>query len=76
MREIQARLAAVAAEVLQVQVGAGQDLVRITTPNWDSLAHIRLVLAIEEEFNVRFSAEEVGAVQSLAELAALVGQKL
>ncbi|NTW69008.1 MAG: acyl carrier protein [Chlorobiaceae bacterium] len=34
--------------------------------DWDSVAHIKLVLAIEEEFAVRMSTEEVSSVKSVA----------
>lgn len=34
--------------------------------DWDSVAHIKLVLAIEEEFVVRMSTEEVSSIKSVA----------
>ena len=27
--------------------------------NWDSLSHIKIIMAIEEEFNVKFSNKEI-----------------
>jgi acyl carrier protein len=43
-----------------------------TTPEhideWDSLAHINLLVAIEKEFNIRFSAEDMGEINSVASL--------
>jgi acyl carrier protein len=32
---------------------------------WDSLNHMNLIVALEEEFNVRFSEEEINELLSL-----------
>lgn len=42
---------------------------------WDSLAHIRLLLAIERKFQIKFSALEVGSLQTVGDLASLVERK-
>jgi acyl carrier protein len=34
-----------------------------TVPTWDSMQHLQLVLALEEEFDVRFEVEEIEAMQ-------------
>jgi acyl carrier protein len=36
-----------------------------TIENWDSLRHINLVTSIEEEFNVRFTDEQIGEMLNL-----------
>jgi acyl carrier protein len=36
-------------------------------PRWDSVAHVRLVLAVEEEFGVQFSTEDVVGFGSVAD---------
>ena len=35
--------------------------------DWDSVAHIKLVLAIEEEFHVRLTTDEVASIKSVGE---------
>jgi acyl carrier protein len=30
-----------------------------STPGWDSMGHIRLIFAIETEFNIKFTTEEI-----------------
>ena len=35
---------------------------------WDSLAHINLVLAIREEFNVEFTLEEVAEYKNVGDI--------
>jgi acyl carrier protein len=39
---------------------------------WDSLTHVRLMLTVEKAFNVRFSALEMGKLNNLADLVALI----
>jgi acyl carrier protein len=34
-------------------------------PAWDSIAHLNLVMAIEQEFGVRFTPEEAGMTTTL-----------
>ena len=42
---------------------------------WDSLSHIRLVLAIEKKFGLKFSAAEVGRLKNVGEFVALIESK-
>jgi len=42
---------------------------------WDSLAHVRLVLAVEKKFGLKFSAAEVGRLKNVGEFAALIQAK-
>jgi acyl carrier protein len=42
---------------------------------WDSLAHIRLMLNVERAFRVKLSAADIGKLQSVGELAALIERK-
>lgn len=42
---------------------------------WDSLAHIRLVLSVEKEFAVRFSAAEVGKLKNIGDFITLIDSK-
>lgn len=42
---------------------------------WDSLAHVRLVLAVEKKFGLKFSAAEVGRLKNVGEFASLIQAK-
>jgi acyl carrier protein len=42
---------------------------------WDSLNHIRLMLAVQKRFGIKFSAAEVGKLANVADLVALVRAK-
>jgi acyl carrier protein len=45
-------------------------------PGWDSLAHITLVSAIEQEFGIRFALGELEGLKNVGEMIDLVQQKL
>ncbi|WP_027522703.1 acyl carrier protein [Bradyrhizobium sp. Ec3.3] len=42
---------------------------------WDSLSHIRLVLAVSKAFGVKFSASEIGNLKNVGEFATLIEKK-
>lgn len=60
MNKIKQRILAVMGTVFEMDVA---DIPENAAPkvveNWDSLKHMNLVLALEEEFQLRFSDEEV-----------------
>jgi acyl carrier protein len=39
---------------------------------WDSLAHIRLIVSIEKAFRIKFSTAEIGKLQNVGDLVALI----
>ncbi|MGA3047834.1 MAG: acyl carrier protein [Terracidiphilus sp.] len=39
---------------------------------WDSLTHIRLILTVEKVFKVKFSTSEVGRMETVGDLVALI----
>lgn len=39
-----------------------------SVPAWDSLAHVRLIIALEEEFDVKFTTREVVQMACLGDL--------
>ena len=71
--EIRSRVRAVMSEVLQIPVLADDNMMRSTTDQWDSLMHLELILALEEEFQVRFSAEQAANLQSLDDIVSMLG---
>jgi acyl carrier protein len=42
---------------------------------WDSLAHIRLVLAVSKAFGVKFSASEIGGLKNVGEFVDVIRAK-
>lgn len=44
-------------------------------PGWDSVAHITLVVAIEQRFGIRFNTAEIEELQNVDDLSRLIAQK-
>lgn len=44
--------------------------------DWDSLAQINLIIAIEKEFRVKFNLEEVSKLKNIGEMLELINLKL
>lgn len=42
---------------------------------WDSLGHMKLIMAVEQEFSVRFATAEIPALTSVGKLVAALGEK-
>ena len=43
---------------------------------WDSLMHVRLILAVEKDFGVRFTTSEVASFTNVGELADAIERKI
>ena len=46
-----------------------------TIDTWDSLQHLQLILALEEEFGVQFSIDEITAMQTVGTITAILGER-
>lgn len=42
---------------------------------WDSLMHIALVVAVENDFNMQFNAAEIGELKNIGEMITLIAQR-
>ena len=45
-----------------------------TLSGWDSFAHVKLIIGLEEEFGVKFSIDEVAETKNVAGLRAIIGR--
>jgi acyl carrier protein len=43
---------------------------------WDSLTHIRLILTIEKVFKIKFSTSDIGKLENVGDLVALIQGKV
>ena len=67
------KLAELMADILDVKVAeVTPDTVRDGHPTWDSFNHLRLMTAIEEEFGIQFSMDEIEAIETAGQLDALL----
>lgn len=55
-------------DVLSVDVAASSD----TIVTWDSLNHMKLILALEEEFNLIFNEKEIEEMVSLPKISMII----
>ncbi|MDR1803718.1 MAG: acyl carrier protein [Treponema sp.] len=44
------------------------DISQKTCAEWDSMHHLQLVVGLETEFDISFEPEDIGSMQSLAEI--------
>jgi acyl carrier protein len=52
------------------------DLTAADVAEWDSLNHIRLILAVEKAFKIKFTAAQTGNLKNVGELADLIRDKM
>lgn len=51
------------------------DTVAASVEGWDSLAHVRIMIAVEEEFGVRFDMSEITSLANVGDLVRLIAAK-
>ncbi len=68
------RIAAILSGILLEHVDPAREYTREQAENWDSLNHLRIVLAFEDEFGVSLPAEVVVAIRSLSDLERIAGR--
>lgn len=74
--DLHEKLREILQEVLQLEIAPGADVDRASTPAWDSLNHLRVVMTVEDELAVRLEPGEVADVTSFSGLEALIASKL
>ncbi len=75
MNEIYERLNKVFADVFDEDVTVNASTTAEDIEDWDSLTHITLISAIEEEFGMKFSMKEVVGMNNVGELADIVAAR-
>ncbi len=73
--QIEQRVKTLLAKVMRVDVatvtaGASTD----SMATWDSLNHIKLVLALEEEFDLAFDESQIEKMTSVAKIVSVIAQ--
>ena len=69
------KIRAIMAEVLRLPVERiGADAAIGTVPNWDSTAHMRMMIALEDEFGVELDETRMVEMTSFAKIRAVVDE--
>ena len=77
MDELKEKLKLVMAKVFKITPEKIPDNISLGGINeWDSLRHMDLILALEEDFDIRFTDEEINDLISLDLIAMVVALKL
>jgi acyl carrier protein len=71
------RVRSIAADVLEVPTSR---ITSTTSPEsldtWDSVHHLNLVLALEQEFNLQFEPEEIDQMKDIQHILDILGSKV
>ncbi|MDD2435199.1 MAG: acyl carrier protein [Bacilli bacterium] len=51
------------------------DFDKFSTGKWDSFMHLDLIVAIEEEFNISFTPDEIGSIGSFKDIVSILKGK-
>jgi acyl carrier protein len=66
-------LKAFIADILDMQpADIAADMVRESTSQWDSLSHLRLMTALEDEFGVSLTMDEIANIHTPQQLQAII----
>ncbi|MDT9000886.1 acyl carrier protein [Paucibacter sp. APW11] len=57
------------------EIELSDEMTAADVEGWDSMGNVRLFLAIEQEFGLRFGASEIGAIKNIGELIAAIERK-
>ena len=75
--EIYGKLTSIFREVFDDdELAVTPELTAADLEEWDSLQHIRLVISVEREFALKFTAAEIGTLKNVGEFVELIRQKL
>jgi acyl carrier protein len=70
------RVRGIAADVLEVPITqVTPDSSPETLETWDSVHHLNLVLALEQEFNLQFEPEEIDQLDNVGEIVTVISRK-
>ena len=72
---LDARVRAVIARTFQLSADQARGDLRMgSTPQWDSMGHMSLVMDLEQEFGVQFPSFELAELQSVDAIVAALGR--
>lgn len=73
--QVYSKLSAVFRSVFDDDIVLSPDLTAENVEGWDSFTHIRLIVTIQQAFNVKFSAADVGGLKNVGDMVRLIQSK-
>jgi acyl carrier protein len=74
---LEERLRAIMADIFMIDISRiGDDASMKTIEHWDSLSHINLISALEEEFGVEFEIDEIELMTDFTQVMETLAGKL
>lgn len=70
--EIQEKLLEIFGLVLKKDFSGQSEIVREEEMNWDSLKHLEIIFAVEDELGVRFAEENIPELKALSDFESAV----
>ena len=70
---IEGRVRDVISRTLGVEISSTGDIHRSELPKWDSLKHVELIFALEDEFQLYFDQEQMANLVSLSSIVSVIG---
>ena len=58
------------------QIVINEQMTANDVEEWDSLAHINLIMEIESEFNLKFTVDDIVGLKNVGEMIELIERKL
>lgn len=70
--QVEAAVLRILSTVIKQPLPHGAATTMENTVGWDSLKHIEIMFAVEEELNIQFSEEELAELRSVAQIVAAI----
>lgn len=74
-KEIYAKLEEIFEDVFDEKVTLTSETTAEDVEDWDSLSHITLISAVEEEFGIKFKMKEVSAMKNVGEMVSIISER-
>lgn len=58
------------------KVNISDDFSKTSTDKWDSFTHLDLMVKLENEFNISFTPEEIGKIESYKDIVEIINEKI
>lgn len=71
-REVYTKLEKIFEDVFDERISLSESTTADDVEDWDSLTHITLMAAVEQEFGIKFSMKEVSSMKNVGEMVSII----